>query len=430
MLKQIVHHSAKLVEFLLILRLSLTNPQHCHVLRIVDAAIVCQAQHQTLPALYDLIVDATDPSNAADFLRISPWLVSDIKEPLLDFVVKDLLDLAKSLPIGTPLFVSIDDSITAKDKGTTRLEAVDWHYDHTKSTPNKPAFTNGTQHVEVRIQLGGYAYVFDWALYMRQKKVRRLNRKRPTGKRIPFRSKYRLARAMLVNLKKRLPAELPVYVLFDSWYAANKLLNFCRRQGWHIICALKSNRTLDGIKLSKWNQRLKHQPYIRVKPAATDRRKRPYLVRTRQGRLKNVSFEVCVLISKRHRGDKHPKYFLCSDLSLSPQQILDFYRKRWPIEVDNYYVKQRLGLGDFRVQGFEAAEKWFALIFLAYIYLQWRLNHARSDEKFRVIADVMTHHRQEHARQVLEAACQLAVVCRDISQVFRRFISGWELAPT
>jgi HD superfamily phosphohydrolase YqeK len=58
------------------------------------------------------------------------------------------------------------------------------------------------------------------------------------------------------------------------------------------------------------------------------------------------------------------------------------------------------------------------------------LNHARSDEKFRVIADVMTHHRQEHARQVLEAACQLAVVCRDISQVFRRFISGWELAPT
>jgi hypothetical protein len=29
-----------------------------------------------------------------------------------------------------------------------------------------------------------------------------------------------------------------------------------------------------------------------------------------------------VLISKRHHRDKRPKYFLCTDLSLSAQQIL------------------------------------------------------------------------------------------------------------
>jgi transposase len=207
-------------------------------------------------------------------------------------------------------------------------------------------------------------------------------------------------------------------------------LKFCRRQGWHVICAIKSNRTLDGVKLSTRNQRLKHQRYTRVLPTATDRRKRPYLVRALKGRLKNVPFEVCVLISKRHRGDKRPKYFLCTDLSLSPQQILTFYRKRWPVEVDNYYVKQLLGLGDFRVQSYEATEKWFAIIFLAYTFLQWRLNHAQVEERFKVVADVIRHHRQQHARLVLEAACAFAVTCEEMAPVLQRFVRGGPPVPT
>jgi len=34
------------------------------------------------------------------------------------------------------------------------------------------------------------------------------------------------------------------------------------------------------------------------------------------------------------------QYFLCTDLTLSAQNILSIYQKRWPIEVDNFYVKQ------------------------------------------------------------------------------------------
>lgn len=429
MIKQIVQHSAKLIEFLVLLQLNLSKPQYRHVLNIADTVIVCEAPHKTLFALYDLLVDAPDASNAADCLRISPWQAEDLREPLREFTIGDLMQLA-SLMETEALFVSIDDSLTEKDKDTTCLEGVDWHHDHTKSQGKKQVYTNGTQHIEVRLQLGTKAYVYDCGLYLRQQTVRRLNRKRPKGKRLRFRTKYRIVRAILSDLQQRLPAGLPVYVLFDSWYASNKLLKFCRRQGWHVICAIKSNRTLDGVKLSKWNQRLKHQPYARVDPAATDQRKRPYLVRACKGRLKNVPFEVCVLISKRHRGDKRPKYFLCTDLSLTPQQILTFYQKRWPIEVDNYYVKQLLGLGDFRVQSYEAIEKWFAIIFLAYTFLQWRLNHTKPDERFKVVADVIRAHRQQHARHVLEAACNLAVAGGDVTQVFQRFLSQKSPVPT
>lgn len=428
MIKQIVQHSVKLVEFLALLQLSLSKPQYRHVTNLADAVIVCETPHKTLTSLYNLIVDAPDASNAADCLRISPWQAADVQEPLRDFVLNDLLQWARLLP-DEALIISIDDSLTAKDKGTNHLEPVEWHYDHTKSGQKKAAYTNGIVHIEVRIQLGDKAYVYDWGLYLREKSIRRLNRKRAANRRLRFRSKYRIVRAILADLKQRLPARFPAYVLFDSWYASAKLLKFCRRQGWQVICALKSNRTLDGVKLSKWNQRLKHQPYTRVNPMATDRRKRPYLVRALHGRLKNVPWEVCVLISKRHHGDKRPKYFLSTDLKLSPQAILNTYSKRWAVEVDNFYVKQLLGLGDFRVQSVEAVQKWFAIVFLAYTYLQWRLNHAPTAQRLKTVADIIRLHRHEHARCLLKVSCEVAIQCQNITQVFRQFLHQPGLLP-
>ena len=94
MIKQIVQHSAKLIEFLVLLQLNLSKPQYRHVLSIADAAIVCEAPHKTLTTLYDLIVDAPHPSNAADCLRISPWSVEELKEPLREFTIGDLMQAA------------------------------------------------------------------------------------------------------------------------------------------------------------------------------------------------------------------------------------------------------------------------------------------------------------------------------------------------
>jgi hypothetical protein len=36
---------------------------------------------------------------------------------------------------------------------------------------------------------------------------------------------------MLAGLPQMFPAEFRVYVLFDRWYASNRFLKFCRRQG-------------------------------------------------------------------------------------------------------------------------------------------------------------------------------------------------------
>lgn len=426
MLKLIVQHSPKLFVFLCGLHLRLSKPQWQHVLRLADALIVSEARHKTIAGIYRLIVDAPDPSNGADTLRISPWTAEDLRAPLRNFIVRDLLDYAQQSDQWT-LYVSLDDSLDEKDKGTRHLEAVEYHHDHTKSQGKKtPYYTNGAVHIEVRLELGVRSYAYDWRLYLREKTVRRLNRQRAPEQRLHFRKKTSLAQDMLAELQQQLPANFQVYVLFDSWYTSNRLMKFCRRQGWHVVCAIKSNRKLDDKKLSTWPQALKHQRYQRVQLTATDQRQRLYLVRTLHGKLNKLPFAVCVLISQRHPRDKHPKYFLCTDLSLSAQQILSIYQKRWPIEVDNFYVKQHLGLADFRVQSYEATEKWFAVVFLAFVFLQWRLNHASAKESWHALADVMREHRYEHARTLLATACQEAAKLSDALPVLKRFLC----APT
>jgi hypothetical protein len=336
LLKLIVQHSPPLLSFLCALQLRLSKPQRQHVLRLADALMVSETRHKTIASLYRVIVEAPDPSNGADSLRISPWTADNLRAPLRHFIVTDLVAYAHEAD-ARPLSVSLDDSLGAKDKGTRHLEAVEYHRDHTKSQGKKhPAYTNGAVHVEVRLELGARSSAYDWRLYLREKTVRRLNKQRVPEQRLHFRKKTTLAQEMLTELQQLLPPDLQVSVLFDSWYASNRLLKFCRRQHWHVVCAIKSNRKLDDQKLAQWPHTLQHQRSQRVPLTATDQRPRTYLGRALQGKLTKLPFPVCVLISKRHHRDKHPKYFLCTDLTLSAQQILPIYQKRWPIEVDNF----------------------------------------------------------------------------------------------
>ncbi len=362
--------------------------------------------------------------SVADFFRESPWSDEEMGLAWSRFGLNDAMQRALDEDIEPIIYVSVDDSLTGKDKDTKALEGVDWFHDHNASTKKKPSYRNGAVHISCRVQVGQYSYTFAWRLYLRSKTVRRLNRKRPKDKRLKFRSKYSLAREMLTELKPFIPKGWKVYVLFDSWYASAKLIKFLRRQGkgWHVLCAIKSNRTLDGIQVSQWNQRLRHKRYTQVKGKAAGDTP-TYYVRTVRGHLSDVPDRVCVLISKRHPRDKSPKYYLCTDLTLSAQTILNWYLKPWPIEVDYWYLKQRLGLGDFRLHSYEAIHKWYTVVHLTFTFLQWRLYEARAQgDSLRSVADVIRVHRQEHAQKMLIAACTEAIATGSVDSVVKRFI--------
>src|SRR4030095_4405762 len=102
------------------LHLRLSKPQWQHVIRIADALIVSDTPHTTIAGLYRVSVDAPDASNGADSLRLSPWTTEDLRAPIRHFTVADLVAYATETNEWT-LYVSLDDSLGAKDKGTRHL---------------------------------------------------------------------------------------------------------------------------------------------------------------------------------------------------------------------------------------------------------------------------------------------------------------------
>lgn len=410
----IVRRSTAVVTFVGLLGLTLSTPQRLHVERCADL-LVLAPRRKTLAQLAALELPGVDPSNLADFFRISPWDPDDLRLPLLEFLIRYLREHHRDPDC--PLYATLDDSLTPKDKGTRKLQSIDWHFDH-----NQKRTIRGGCHVVLRLHWGAYHFPLSWRLYLRESTVRRLNRRRKT-RRLRYRSKLELAREMLQQLIPLLPTRNPVYVLFDSWYTSAKLVKWVRQQGWHVIAAVKSNRKVSGQKLTDWHREFKGRSYDRVSLELANGQRRTYWVRSLTGRLRGVPGEVRVLLSQRGPGVRTPKYFLCTDLKLSAQEILSRYQHRWSQEVDYWHVKLQLGLGDFRLQSYEAIEKWYAVVYLVLAYLYWQsYEYAEVHGHTTSLSEVLAGIRHFHQREVLRAACEEVARGTAVEEVLERYL--------
>jgi len=420
MLTRILHNSEKLCTFVDQLDVKLSHPQYRHILNMADALLVCEDK-KTLAALQRQFVEAPDASNLADFLRISPWQADEVRTRLRAHQVAWLIAEAERTSAPKVLFLNIDDSLGKKDKNTHHLEPVDWFFDHSESTKTKPRFKNAFCYVVCTMRAGQNVATVDVQLYLRQKTVRRLNRKRPREERLSFRSKYRIARQMLVALRPLLPTGWRVYVQFDSWYASQRLIKYVRRQGWHVTCGLKCNRTLDGKRIDTHAQALKHRWYTRVTVTTADGDNRMYYVRRQDGRLANVPYDVRVYFSKRHPREKSPAYIVCTDLACSAKQALQGYTWRWSCETVNFFLKVQLGLEDFRIQSYSAVDKYIVVVHLAWAYVEHRFAQECSTH-VKTYGDIIRRHRDEHAIDWLTGAIEVAAQTGDTELVLQRFL--------
>ncbi len=425
MLKSIAEVSAELLSFIEALQLSLSKPQKQHVAQVADALITTEGS-KTLSALYRSIVGDPCPKSAADTFREAPWTADDIRVPLRAHLVELIFKLAEEMGLDKQVFLSLDDSTTDKDKHSERLQMVDWFIDLARSFPRKLVFTKGTVYVLLRITIGPLSFTIDIAPYLRAKTVRRLNRQRSKGERLTFRSKIQIALAMLEAVAPLISSDYQVTFLCDSWYAAASILKCCRAMDWHVICRLKSNRSLNRTQVKAHNQRLKHRRYDPVRVTAADKeRPKTYLVRSLVGKLSSLPEEVRVFISKRHNRDKRPRYFASTDPSLSAHQALNDYHTRWSCEVANWYIAERLGWADCRLWQVESAEKFLMVLWLALVFLEFlqATQHLTTS-----LADIIRIHRQAHAERLLRQACQMVIRTGRVDRVLARYT--FALAPT
>ena len=420
MLTRILHNSQELCTFVDRLGLELSAPQRRHVINVADGLLVTDAP-KTLAEIQRQFVECVDPSNMADTFRIAPWTAQDIRQPLGAFLMQAALERLERTGQPRRLLINLDDSLAIKDPRTHCLQGVDWHYYHVHKRKKRSRLQNGWAYLACNVVAGDWTFTFTVVPYLREKTVRRINRTRPPGQRPHFVCKYRLARAILEVCRQLIPSDVEVYVNTDAWYASACFIKYIRRQGWHFTSRVRENRTLNGQRIDQGDLAQRHRRYVPVNISAADGSTTTYLVRHTRGRLRDVPFEVRGLVSKRHYRDRFPVYFISTALSLAPETVLQGYARRWNCEVDNYYLQVRCGLGDFRLQPYEAIDKFCTVVHLSLAYLQWRLAEA-SDGHLRTPADVIRQHRDEHARDWLTGACQEAIASGEIESVLRRYL--------
>lgn len=420
MLTRIVHNSAKLCTFIDQLDLNLSKPQHQHILNLTDALLVCEDE-KTLAALQRQFLEAPDASNVADFLRISPWRAEDVRGALRINQVQWVIAQAESQGLPKVIYVNIDDSLGEKDQATRHLEPVDWFHDHSESTKSKPVFKNAFCYLVATVRIDKIVVTVDLRLYLRAKTVRRLNRQRQAGQRLSFRSKNSLARSILEALRPHLPKGWVVYVQFDSWYASEQLIKYVRRQAWQVTCGLKHNRKLNDQRIDQIASALRHRRYTHIQVTAADGNPTTYFVRQTTGRLKKVPFDIRVFFSKRHPREKSSAYFMSTDLTRSAQQALQGYSGRWSCEVGNFYLKTQLGLCDFRVQSYQAVDKYMLVVFLTWAYVERRFQQERSPQ-VKTYGDLIRRHRDEHAIEWLTSALLMMQETGDLQLVLQRYL--------
>src|SRR5262245_40148408 len=110
MLTRIVRPSPALEAFLQPLLSGLTVPQQQHLLAMADALLVTE-DRKTLAALQRQFLDTSDPSNWADFLRISPWSADGLRDRLRRQQFAWLLAEAQRRGLPKVLFLNLDDSL-------------------------------------------------------------------------------------------------------------------------------------------------------------------------------------------------------------------------------------------------------------------------------------------------------------------------------
>jgi hypothetical protein len=409
-----------LVKFLLILQLRLSKPQQSHLQNFIEALLACDGT-KTIAKLNRLILDATDQSAFTDFFTYSSWDVQDLRRSCLYAFVRWVLEENKNALIPNALTISIDDSKSSKPKTSLHFEVTGWHFD----TNEGRGFEYGVVFITVHIACGKRSVPLALRLYLRKNTVRKLNRARAKGQRIPFQSKLTIVKKILKELAPLLPTATPVYVLFDSWYASKKLIKLCRHLGYHVICALKHNRKFRKKGATKarqlsqlaryiWNREFKS---ITVNSSDSSTR---YWVHTLRGYLPGIKDEVSIIISKRNRQDKRPEFFLSTDLKLSAQEVLSRYTRRWAVEVDHLYLKVRLGLGDFRLRSYEGITKYFDLIGLTLAYLYWRkIEEAETD--FKTLSDVIAQHRHDQQEVCLRAFGELVLKSGSVDRAMAKW---------
>ena len=308
---------------------------------------------------------------------------------------------------GPLVFIIIDDTCCKKETSTKKMEALSFQYSH---EARKSVWCHCV--VTAHVVSEGASYAWDFLPYFREEYC--------TQHRLPFKSKNDLALEMIEAIP--VSPDEQVYVLVDSWYASEKVINACNRKGFHVIAAVKANRLIcvNGVTISMNDFAT---GYVRKTDlrSVTVEGQGTYWVYEYEEPLSEMENVKALLSWKDDYADssKPQVCLLCTDVGLDPVTIQRLYHVRWNIETGYRYFKELLGFDQYQLLSFEGIQRFWAIQFLTQNYLESQRQEWVKDATKLTLGDVVYRIRQEYFGQIIVYVYQQALEKKPLFDILK-----------
>lgn len=281
----------------------------------------------------------------AHFLNKGKWNSAKLEELLKKAVINIIY--SEAARTGMPIYCFVDDTISSKTKPSSKaLHPIQDAYYHQSHLKKKQDY--GHQAVAVMLSCNGITLNYAIVMYDKTKSK--------------------------IQIVQEIARELPVcpvrsYFLCDSWYTCAKIVTAFREKGFHTIGAIKTNRlvSFDGDKLQLGQLATAMLLAGRDADLVTVG-KRQFFVYSCVVKIENIG-QAVVLLSYPREALGNPsalRAFVCTDTSLSVEQILRHYVVRWNIEVFFRDAKQKLAFDKYQIRSSTGIQRFWLIMSLAH----------------------------------------------------------------
>lgn len=314
-----------------------------HIMTILIAVFSCAYKAKTTQFS---MFSSCHRTTVAHFLNHGKWDSQGLDNTIRALVVNRIY--REALRTGNPIFCFADDTVSSKTKPSSQalhpIEDAYFLHSHLKRGKDY-----GHQAVGIMLSCGDLTLNYALILYDKSK------------------SKIQIVQEIAEELPQ---APVPAYFLCDSWYACDKIATAFRKKGFHIIGAIRTNRLVrcEGGK-AQIGQLIHSLLLAGVTPDLVTVGKRQYFVWRVEAALKGIPDAVVLISYPRNAVGVASalRAFVCTDCSLSTMTILNFYMKRWKIEVFFRQMKQKLALDKYQIRSAVGIQRFWILMSLAYL---------------------------------------------------------------
>ena len=325
----------------------------------------------------------------------------------------------------------IDDSMFERNR-SKKVELLAKVYDHAKHS-----YRFGFRMLTLGWSDGSTFLPVNSVLLSSEKKKSRINEAAPMDKRTVGYKRRALSmtkgtEAMLELLKAAKTARIPAeYVLFDNWFSSPKSLHAVKETGYDVIGMIKKTPKMyfqyggDSIPLTEIYKRNKKR-----------RGRSKYLLSVNVDVVKDEESIPAKVVYVRNKNNR--KDYLClisTDTSLSEEEIIRIYGKRWDIEVFFKVCKSYLKLSrECNSLSYDAMTAHTAVVFTRYMMLSIE---NRESQDTRSLGELFLYFTDEMAditwiqafqlllqmfRELLSDTCELSE--RKITELVETFMSA------